>query len=123
MTKALDLKNTSLYFNDPEEPSEQLRAQNEQLNSVALQQQQALEAQSEQIRQLQALSEVELIKVRAKAESDNKSALLEIEKLKEDARQFNVTTTQKGIKQNEDTAVKLTELELKSGVDVPGAVV
>ena len=123
ITKALDLKDTSLYFNDPEEDSEQLRAQNEQLNSLALQQQQALEAQSEQIRQLQALSEVETIKVQAKAESDNKNAALGVAELQENARQFNVTTAQKGVKQNEDTAVKLTELELKSGIDVPGAVV
>lgn len=123
ITKALDLKDTSQYFNNPDEPAEQLRAQNEQLNSTALQQQQALEQQSEQVRQLQALSEVELIKTEAKADSDNKRALLEIEKLKEEIRQFNIKASQDSIRQNENTAIKLTELEVKNGVDVPGSVV
>jgi len=123
MYKALDIKDTSLYINDPEEPSEQLRVDNEQLNSMVLQMQQAMEAQAEQIKQLQALSEVETIKVQAKAESDNKKAALDIAELQENQRQFNITTAQKGNKQTEDTAVKLTELEVKSGVDIPGSAV
>ena len=121
--KAMDIKDVSLYVNDPEEPAEQLRADNEQLNAMVVQMQEGMQAQAEQIRQLQALSEVEVIKVNAKAESDNKSAALGVAELQEKARQFNITTAQKGVKQNEDTALKLTEMELKSGQDVPGSVV
>jgi len=123
MYKALDIKDTSLYINDPEEPAEQLRADNEQLNAMALQQQQAIEALTQQVTQLQALSEVELVKAQSKAESDNKSAALGVAQLQEDARQFDITAAQKGVKQNEDTAIKLTEMELKSGEDIPGSVV
>jgi hypothetical protein len=123
MLKALDMKDTSLYVNDPDEPAEQLRFDNEQLNAMVVQLQQGMEAQADQITQLQALSEVEVIKVNAKAESDNKSAALGIAELQENARQFDITAAQKGNKQTEDTALKLTEFELKSGVNVPGSVV
>ncbi len=123
MLKALDLKDTSLYINDPDEPAEQLRFDNEQLNQMVLQQQQALEQMSEQITQLQALSEVEVIKAQASAQKDDKSAALDIAKLQEDARQFDITTSQKGNKQVEDTAVELTKMELSSGQDVPGSMV
>lgn len=123
MYKALDIKDTSLYVNDPEEPSEQLRADNEQLNAMVIQLQEGLKLATDQITQLQALSDVETIKVEAKAESDNKSAALGVAELQENARQFDITAAQKGVKQNEDTALKLTDMELKSGEDVPGSVV
>ena len=121
MSKALDLKDTSIYFNDPEEPSELLRAQNEQLNAIALQQQ-------EQIQLLQQaadnpLAEAELVKREGDIAIAQGKLQLEIAKLEEDKRQFNIESVQKGVKQNEDTAVKLTELELKSGQDVPGSAV
>lgn len=123
MLKALDMKDTSLYINDPDEPAEQLRFDNEQLNATALQQQQMIEALQDQVTKLQALSEVEVIKANAKSLADDKSAALGIATLSEDARQFDLTLAQKGVEQNEDTALKLTEMELKSGKDVPGSVV
>jgi len=123
MLKALDMKDTSLYVNDPDEPAEQLRVDNEQLNAMVIQLQQGMEAQAKQITQLQALSEVEVIKAQSKAQADDKSAALGIAELQENARQFNITAAQKGVKQNEDTALKLTDMELKSGQDIPGSVV
>lgn len=123
MLKALDMKDTSLYVNDPDEPAEQLRFDNEQLNAMVLQLQQGMEAQADQITQLQALSEVEVIKAQSKAQADDKGAALGIAKLQEDARQFDITAFQKGNKQTEDTALKLTDMELSSGQNVPGSVV
>jgi hypothetical protein len=120
MYKALDVKDVSLYVNDPEEPAEQLRFDNEQLNALAMQQQQAIEQLTQQVTQLQALSEVELVKAQAKAESDNKSAALGVAQLQEDARQFNITAAQKGSKQNSDEALEITKLELDSQTDLPG---
>ena len=111
----MDIKDVSQIINDPEESGEQLRADNEKLNQVAMQQQQAIEQMSEQIRQLQALSEVETIKVKAKAEADNKKAALEIAKLKENNRQFNVKTLQDGEQHEDNLAFDMTELEIKEG--------
>jgi hypothetical protein len=115
MYKSMDIKDVSQIINDPEESGEQLRADNEKLNQVAMQQQQAIEQMSEQIRQLQALSEVETIKVNAKAEADNKKAALEIAKLKENNRQFNVKTLQDGEQHEDNLAFDMTELEVKEG--------
>ena len=115
MYKSMDIKDVSQIINDPEESGEQLRADNEKLNQVAMQQQQAIEQMSEQIRQLQALSEVETIKVNAKAEADNKKAALEIAKLKENNRQFNVKTLQDGEQHEDNLAFDMTELEIKEG--------
>ena len=110
-------------FNNPEEPGDLLKAQNEQLNQMVLQLQEQAKMQAEQITQLQALSEVEVIKAQAKSQADDKSAALGVAQLQEDARQFNITAAQKGVKQQEDVALDLTEKELKYGTDVPGAVV
>ncbi|MGB0943129.1 MAG: portal protein [Marinomonas sp.] len=123
MYKSMDVKDTSQIINDPEEPAEQLRADNEQLNVIALQQQQQIEQLSEQVRQLTALSEVEMIKAQTKIESDNKKAALDIAKLDENARQFNVKTAQDGNQHNTDTAVKLTDMEVTSGKDIEGSLV
>lgn len=116
----LGLPRVNEFFNNPEEPDELLRTENEQLNQMVLQMQENMKMQSEQIKQLQALSEVELIKAQAKAESDNKNAALGVAELQENARQFNVTASQKGIKQNEDTALEITKLELDNNTDLPG---
>lgn len=123
MLKALDVKDTSQYINDPEEPSEQLRADNEQLNTMVIQMQEAMQAQAEQIRQLQALSEVEIIKAQAKESADNKKAALDVAKLSENQRQFNIKTAQDGRQHDQDTAVKLTDIEVSNETNVPGSVV
>ncbi len=114
MYKAIDIKDVSTIINDPEEPAEQLRADNEQLNNTALEQQQIIEQLSEQVKQLQALSEVEQIKAQAKAEADNKKAALDIAKLNENQRQFNVKTAQDDEHHDEDIAVDLTKIETQN---------
>jgi len=122
ITNGLEMKDTSLYFNNPEEPNEQLQADNEQLNALALQQQQTIEALTGQVTSLQALSEVEMIKAQSKAQADDKNAALGIAELQENARQFNVKSVQADKKQQSDEALKLTELETKAGQDLNAAV-
>ena len=121
MYKSMDIKDVSQIINDPEEPSEQLRADNEKLNGIALQQQQAIEQLTEQVRQLSALSEVEEIKARQKGESDTKKALLGVAELDEKAREFDISTAQDAKQHQTDTAVKLTDIEVKSDKDVQGS--
>ena len=114
--KASDIKDVSALLNDPEEPREQLRADNEQLNNQVLQDQEMIKQQAEQIRQLQALSEVEQIKAEAKAQADNKKAALDIAKLQENQRQFNIETEQDDEHHDEDLALEITKIESKSSV-------
>jgi len=118
MLKALDVKDTSQFINDPEEPSEQLRADNETLNQQVLIDQQTIEQMQEQIRQLQALSEVEVIKAQAKGQADDKRALLGVAQLTEKAREFDIKTAQDGSQHNDDLAFNIVELETKENVDV-----
>lgn len=123
MTDGLGINQSEQLFNNPEEPNENLRADNEQLNAMVLQMQQAMEAQSEQIRQLQALSEVEIIKAQSKAQADDKKAALGIAQLQEKSREFNIKTAQDANQHQTDTAFDLTKLEVDSGVNVQGSVV
>ena len=123
MYRAIDIKDVGQIINNPEQPSEILQAENEILNKTAIEQQEAIKQLSEQVKNLQALSEVEMIKATAKIESDKMSDNQKTADREEDARQFNITTAQKRNKQTEDTAVKLTELELDNKTDVPGSVV
>jgi len=112
MYHAMELKDTSLFINDPEEPSEQLRADNEQLNQMVLQLQEDMQQQQEQIKQLSALSEVELIKVQGKIATDEMSNDQKVADRAEGARQFDMTL-----------AKDLTIVEVDSGQNIPGSIV
>lgn len=104
-------------FNNPEEPNDLLKAQNEQLNKMVLQMQQ-------QLQQMQnPLAEAEQIKQQAflvKAQSD---AQIKVAELQSSNEQFQQKLAADNKKQMEDLAVKLTDLELKYNTDVPGAIV
>lgn len=121
LIKALEFKDTAEFFNDPKEPDQLLKFENEQLNAALLQTQEQM-----QILQQQAanpLAEAELVKREGEVAIAQGKLQLEAAKLEEDQRQFNIKTGQAGVKQQEDTALKLTELELKHGEDVEGSIV
>jgi hypothetical protein len=120
ITDGLGFPRTNEFFNNPEESDELLRHENEILNANGLQQQQMIEALTEQIKQLQALSEVELIKLEGKREADDKKAALGVAKLNQDDRHFNVDALQEHRKQDESTALEITKLELDNNTDLPG---
>jgi len=120
ITDGLGFPRTNEFFNNPEETDELLRTENEQLNIAGVQQQQVIEQQGEQITQLQALSEVEMIKLEGKREADNKTAALKISQLREDIRQFNIDAAQTANKQQSDEALAITKLQLDNDTDLPG---
>ena len=100
------LKDVDSYFNNPEVPKETLFAENQQL--------------AEMVKQLQAqqnpFAEAEMIKAQAKlAEAQGKDA--------RESRQFILKMAQEDTAFRATLAKDLTELELKYGQDVPGAVV
>jgi hypothetical protein len=117
ITDGLGLPRADEFFNNPEEPDDLLKAQNEQLNGMVLQLQEAMQqmqnplAESEQIK-----AEAGLIKARSDAE-------IKLMQMQQDQKQFMVDMQAREAKREEDMALKLTEMELKYSKNVPGALV
>jgi len=115
MVNASGEPDVSEFFNNPERPEQMVTAQNEILTNLVQQLQQ-------QLQQLQnPLAEAETIKQQGnliKAQSD---AQLQIAKLQEDQRQFNVETAQNQDQFQKNLAAQLSELQLKFQTNVPGA--
>lgn len=103
LTTEVGLKDASRYFNNPEQPQETLQAQVEQLTLMV----QQLQAQVQN-----PLAEVEQIKSQAKLASDQQQNQVKMLEMEQKQRQFEA-----------DYLTKLTELELKYGQNVPGAIV
>tara|TARA_R110001632_G_scaffold3822_3_gene16766 strand:+ start:694 stop:2775 length:2082 start_codon:yes stop_codon:yes gene_type:complete len=105
------------FFNDPEEPGETLKAENEILNKMVIQLQ-------EQVQGMQnPLAEAEGIKAQASLVQAQGKAQLDLLGMKQDQEQFNREQAAARAKFEEETAIKLTELELKYNADVPGSAV
>jgi cell division septum initiation protein DivIVA len=117
ITKGLGLPSVDEFFNDPEKPDELLQAENEILT-------QTVEKLQGMVQQLQnPLAGAETIKAEAKLiEAEGKQELDAATMLK-DMKQFQESQAADMKKHNDNVATRLTELELKYGADVPGAVV
>lgn len=117
ITDGLGLPRVDEFFNNPKEPDDLLKAQNEQLNAMVMQMQ-------EQIQGMQnPLAESEQIKAQAgliKAQSDAQMKVLEMQ---QEQKQFMAELAQERQKMEETLALKLTELELKYQKDIDGAMV
>ena len=109
VVKGSDLPDTSEFFNNPERPDELIQAENEILNNIVQQQQQALEASANPLAEAETIkAQADLVKAQGKRE-------LDIAKMLEDQRQFNTETAQKQSQSIKDLALKLTEIEAKFG--------
>jgi hypothetical protein len=107
MVTASGMPEVAEFFNDPEKPEELTLAQNEILTLTVQQLQEQMQAMQN------PLAEAETIKQQGnliKAQSD---AQIQVAKLAEDQRQFNVTTAQKQDQFMKDIAFKITELQEK----------
>jgi hypothetical protein len=114
----LGLPNVQEFFNNPDEPKELLLRQNELLNQQVLMMQQQM-----QVLQQQAdnpLAEAELVKREGELAIAQGKLALDSAKLAEDKRQFDITAMQKQSKQDEDTALEITKLELDNNTELPG---
>ena len=109
------LRQSEGLLNNPEEDAELVMAHNEQLNKMVLELQ-------EQLQQVQnPLAEAEQIKQEAflvKAQSD---AQIKVAQLQSNNEQFQAKLIADSKKASEDLALKLTELEVKAGQDLNGA--
>ena len=108
ITDGLGLPRVDELFNNPEEPDELLKAQNEQLNQMVVQLQ-------EQMQMMQnPLAESEKIKAEAsliKAQGDAQVKLMELESKQN---QFMLDLQRKIEEQDDKVAMRLTELEVES---------
>jgi len=108
ITDGLGLPRVDELFNNPEEPDELLKAQNEQLNQIVVQLQ-------EQMQMMQnPLAESEKIKAEAsliKAQGDAQVKLMELESKQN---QFMLDLQRKIEEQDDKVAMRLTELEVES---------
>jgi len=115
MVTASGLPEVAEFFNDPEKPEELTLAQNEILTGLVQQLQ-------EQVQQLQnPLAEAETIKAEATLIKAQGQQSLDVAKLAEDQRQFNIETAQKQDQFMKDLAAQLTEMQLKFNTPVEGA--
>lgn len=118
MVRALEFKDTAQFFNDPSEPAQLLKAENEQLNALALQQQEQIELITEQLRLSNQLAEAAKVEQQTAVLKESNSNALNIAKLNENRRQFNIKTIQDNDQHEVETAVDLVKIEVDSGQDV-----
>tara|TARA_R110002096_G_scaffold66306_1_gene161357 strand:- start:16047 stop:18128 length:2082 start_codon:yes stop_codon:yes gene_type:complete len=105
------------FFNNPDEPDETLKAENEILNKMVVQLQ-------EQVQGMQnPLAEAEQIKAQASLVTAQGKAQLDVLSMQQAQEQFNREQVQANKEFQETMALKLTDLELKYSKDVPGALV
>tara|TARA_Y100000310_G_scaffold342527_1_gene446169 strand:- start:14774 stop:16819 length:2046 start_codon:yes stop_codon:yes gene_type:complete len=115
LIKALEMRETGLYFNNPTVPAETLKANNEQLTQMVTVLQQELQSMQN------PLAEAETIKAQKdliKAQGDQDFKRLQ---LAENARQFDEKHALDIAKQLENISLRLTELEVNSGQNIPGS--
>jgi len=124
ITKAMNQSDVGEFFNNPQQPVELLQAQVEQL--------QLQNQQLQQMAQANPLAEAEEIKAKADLIKAQATQDLNIAKLAEDQRQFNIKTAQDQEQFNEELTAKTnkmiaeleakyTQMEVDSNKDIPGS--
>lgn len=112
MVEGIGFPRVNEFFNDPDEPSETLKAENEILNKLVLQLQ-------EQMQGLQnPLAEAEQIKAQASLIKAQATQQIDAAKLQSDNAKFIAKLKADSQKAIDDLSLKLTNLELKYGKDL-----
>ena len=118
MVKALEFKDTSQFFNDPQEPDQLLKTENEQLNALVLQLQEQQELMMQKLQQSNQLADAAKVEQQTALLKEQNSNQLNMLKLGENARQFDTKVALDDKHHTEDVAVDLTKIEVTSGKDV-----
>jgi hypothetical protein len=121
--KGLEIKDISEHFNNPAEPDDLLRAQNEQLNAMVLQQQEQLQILNDNPLAEAAKIEAEgkLIEAQGKRELDVATMLQDAKEFKQEMRLEFDKLAEKARATDLKTATDLTKIEADSGIDVEGS--
>jgi len=124
IVKGLGLPSVDEFFNNPEEPDDLLRAENEILNKALVEAQQMVQnlqnplAEAEEIK-----AQATLIKAQGDQEVKAAGLLKDMNEFKEEMRLEFAKLQEDARQADQKTAVDLTTLEVNSGVDVPGSAV
>ena len=120
VVKTLGFKRADKFFNDPERPEQLVLAENQQLQAALVQAQQIIQQLQQQISE-NPLAEAEQIKAQAKLIEAKSRQDIEAAKLAEKSR-IEQEKLQLDLKKHLDNlAARLTELEVKSGKNIPGS--
>lgn len=117
LMQSLDIHSVNQFFNNPDRPEQLIIRQNELLQAAV----QQLQAELQQIQN--PLTESEQIRAQAKLIEAQAKQQLEVAKLSENARQFNIKTEQSNKQHNQNTAVSLTKIEADTNKDIPGSMI
>ena len=112
MVQGIGFPRVNEFFNDPDEPAETVKAENEILNKIVLQLQQQLESLQN------PLAEAETIKAQGRLVEAQATQELNIAKLQSDNAQFIAKLQADNKKANDALALKLTELEVKTSQEL-----
>lgn len=111
VVKSMGVRDTSVFFNNPEMPEETLRAQYEQLLSLAEQQKLALEQQNPLAQAEQVKAQASLMNTQIKEQTAQQKNELELAKLIQDQNQFNAQLQEEQRQFNAELLTKLNEIE------------
>lgn len=114
--KTMNVHDTDNFYNDPSQPDQMLKAQNEQLQGLVSQMQMQLEQSSI----VNASKEIEQLKAQLEMVKQQSKDSIEAAKLQENARQFDLSLSQKALEAEADLAVEVTKLEQQSNRNYPG---
>jgi hypothetical protein len=115
MLKAVDINDTKEFYNNPEQPQELLKAQNEQLIQVV----QQLQAQA----QNNPLAEAEQVRAQASLIKAQSATQLKGSEIAEKARQHDDKIDLDLAKHNDKVALELTKLEADTGKNIEGSII
>jgi hypothetical protein len=112
ITQGLGFNMSERLFNNPEEPDELLKAENEQLNGLVLQLQEQMEGMQN------PFTEAETIKAQASLIKAQATQELDVAKLQSDNSKFIAKLEADNKKANDSLALRLTELEVKTNQEL-----
>ncbi len=112
MVQGIGFPRVNEFFNDPDEPEETIKAENEILNKLVLQLQEQLENMQN------PLAEAETIKAQGRLVEAQATQQLNIAKLQSENAKFVAKLQADNQKANDTLALKLTELEEKQGKEL-----
>lgn len=116
LLKSMNVHDNASFFNDPEQPDQTLKAQNEQMRTLISQLQEQLSASSVN----SVLQQNEQLKQQVEALKAQSRESIDIAKLQESARQFDIKTAQDAASNRAQNAIKITELELENNKQLEG---
>jgi hypothetical protein len=124
LVRASDLHGVENYYNDPSRPDQVVMAENEQLKKQIQQLGLAVQQSQDQLSKAETIrAEASLLIAQSRREEASQKDQIKVAEMRQEMQQFLLTLKQKG-EQFDQTIIKdLTELELKYGKDVPGAIV